>query len=165
MKTLSGTFKVVILAAIGISGVLVFRAFSDPDPDQPKIPSVPNKAKFVLRIHNRVEVKDGKEDEFEALLCKSQYDPKFCRIHMRRTDPADPHKVKEEILPTPAGTPCPSPTNSPYVKLDIKTDKVTVSEKARNIQIDELTPIAVHVTQQVASNDLSDITAVLNLLK
>ncbi len=146
MKTLSGTVKLAVLALIGLSAVFIFRGFAGDDNDQPPFPKESD-AKFVLRIHNRHEVKD--EQRFKQLL--STYDSKLTRIHMRHQD------NKEEILPTPK--------SASRSDLDIKTDKTVTSEVAKNARDGEFDAVGVHVTQQVASRDPADIAKVLAELK
>jgi len=147
MKTLSGTSKLVILAAIGALSVLTFRAFAQPTP-RPLPPEPPKeKATFVLKIKNVTAVKD--EQKFKDVL--KNLKTQLYEIHMVHSQG---HGPPENI---------PSPT--PFAKLGIKTDKVTASETAKNEAGKELTLIQVHVTQRVASMSTSDIQSVLNELQ
>lgn len=144
MKTLSGTSKLVILAAIGALSVLTFRAFAQrPLPPQPPA----SKATFVLEIRNSTAVKD--EQKFKDAL--KNLKTQLYEIHMVHSQG---HGPPENI---------PSPT--PFAKLGIKTDKVTASETAKNEAGKEYTLIQVHVTQRVASMYISDIQSVLNELQ
>jgi hypothetical protein len=147
MKTLSGTSKLVILAAIGALSVLTFRAFAQPTP-RPLPPEPPaSRATFVLKIKSPTAVKD--EQKFKDAL--KNLKTQLYEIHMVHSQG---HGPPENI---------PSPT--PFAKLGIKTDKVTASETAKNEAGKEYTLIQVHVTQRVASMSISDIQSVLNELQ
>ena len=147
MKTLSGTSKLVILAAIGALAVLTFRAFAQPK-ERPLPPEPPKeKATFVLKIKSPTAVKD--EQKFKDML--KNLKTQLYEIHVVHSQG---HGPPENI---------PSPT--PFAKLGIKTDKVTASETAKNEAGKEYTLIQVHVTQQVASMSISDIQSVLNELQ
>jgi hypothetical protein len=143
MKTLSGTSKLVILAAIGtLAAVLTFRAFAQrPLPPEPAA----SKATFVLKIKHVTAVKD--EQKFKDVL--KNLKTQLYEIHMVHSQGAS------EDLPSP----------TPFAKLGIKTDKVTASETAKNEAGKEYTLIQVHVTQRVASMSISDIQSVLNELQ
>ena len=145
MKTVSGTSKLVILAAIGtLAAVLTFRAFAQrPLPPEPAA----SKGTFVLKIKDVTAVKD--EQKFKDVL--KNLKTQLYEIHMVHSQG---HGPPENI---------PSPT--PFAKLGIKTDKVTASETAKNEAGKELTLIQVHVTQRVASMYISDIQSVLNELQ
>ncbi|MEP6602511.1 MAG: hypothetical protein ABJB69_01025 [Spartobacteria bacterium] len=143
---------VAALAIVGILGVLVLRSFADPDPDQPPFPVEAN-AKFVLKIRNRHLAKDGDDAKAKKAL-QDQLDlgayANGTQLHFRyKTGGATDEMLK--------------PHHAASSKIDIKTDQVIVSATAKKAE-EELTLIAPHVTQQVASNNLADITAVLNLL-
>ena len=144
MKTLSGTSKLVILAAIGALSVLTFQAFAQtkrtPPPEPPK-----EKATFVLKIKNVTAVKN--EQKFKDVL--KNLKTQLYEINMVHSQGAS------EDLPSP----------TPFAKLGIKTDKVTASETAKNEAGKEYTLIQVHVTQRVASMSTSDIQSVLNELQ
>jgi len=144
MKTLSGTSKLVILAAIGALSVLTFQAFAQtkrtPPPEPPK-----EKATFFLKIKNVTAVKN--EQKFKDVL--KNLKTQLYEINMVHSQGAS------EDLPSP----------TPFAKLGIKTDKVTASETAKNEAGKEYTLIQVHVTQQVASMYISDIQSVLNELQ
>ena len=143
MKTVSGTSKLVILAAIGtLAAVLTFRAFAQrPLPPEPAA----SKATFVLKIKHVTAVKD--EQKFKDVL--KNLKTQLYEIHMVHSQGAS------ENLPSP----------TPFAKLGIKTDKVTASETAKNEAGKEYTLIQVHVTQRVASMSISDIQSVLNELQ
>jgi hypothetical protein len=137
MKTLSGTSKLVILAAIVAVAVLTFRTFAQsPSPEPEK--------KFVLNITKTDEVKS--ETQFKNVL-KNLGERAIYKIDMVHNEGGEPEHL------------------SGGSKLGLKTDKVTTSEVARSASAGELTSIGIHVTQQVASNDPADIIAVLNALK
>jgi len=144
MKTLSGTSKLVILAAIGALSVLTFQAFAQtkrtPPPEPPK-----EKATFFLKIKNVTAVKN--EQKFKDVL--KNLKTQLYEINMVHSQGAS------EDLPSP----------TPFAKLGIKTDKVTASETAKNEAGKEYTLIQVHVTQQVAYMYISDIQSVLNELQ
>jgi len=144
MKTLSGTSKLVILAAIGALSVLTFQAFAQtkrtPPPEPPK-----EKATFFLKIKNVTAVKN--EQKFKDVL--KNLKTQLYEINMVHSQGAS------EDLPSP----------TPFAKLGIKTDKVTASETAKNEAGKEYTLIQVHVTQRVASMYISDIQSVLNELQ
>jgi len=144
MKTLSGTSKLVILAAIGALAVLTFQAFAQPKRTPPPEPPK-EKATFVLKIKNVTAVKN--EQKFKDVL--KNLKTQLYEINMVHSQGAS------EDLPSP----------TPFAKLGIKTDKVTASETAKNEAGKEYTLIQVHVTQQVASMSISDIQSVLNELQ
>ena len=144
MKTLSGTSKLVILAAIGALAVLTFQAFAQPKRTPPPEPPK-EKATFVLKIKSPTAVKD--EQKFKDVL--KNLKTQLYEINMVHSQGAS------EDLPSP----------TPFAKLGIKTDKVTASETAKNEAGKEYTLIQVHVTQQVASMSISDIQSVLNELQ
>jgi hypothetical protein len=147
MKTLSGTSKLVILAAIGALSVLTFRAFAKPTPRPLPPEPAASKATFVLKIKNVTAVKD--EQKFKDVL--KNLKTQLYEIHMVHSQGQGP----PENIPSP----------TPFAKLGIKTDKVTASETARNEAGKEYTLIQVHVTQRVASMYISDIQSVLNELQ
>ena len=144
MKTLSGTSKLVILAAIGALAVLTFQAFAQAKRTPPPEPPA-SKATFVLKIKNPTAVKD--EQKFKDAL--KNLKTQLYEIHMVHSQGAS------EDLPSP----------TPFAKLGIKTDKVTASETGKNEAGKEYTLIQVHVTQRVASMYISDIQGVLNELQ
>jgi hypothetical protein len=161
MKTLSGTVKFVVFPAIAIGAAIALHGFAQtptpiptepPDPPDPTVSQEP----LSLRIKPRRLLADPSpagETAFKTLLNNGNYPAaKGNKIHMRHKKwPSE----KDEYLPTGAG---------PSSKLDIKTDKVTASETAKNIEAEELTVIGPHVTIQVASSSPTDIKKVLDLL-
>jgi hypothetical protein len=145
MKTLSGTSKLVILAAIGALAVLTFQAFAQPKPRPSPTEPPKEKATFVLKIKNVTAVKN--EQKFKDVL--KNLKTQLYEIHMTHS------QAEPEDLPSP----------TPFAKLDIETDKVRASETAKSEAGKEYTLIQVHVTQQVASMSISDIQSVLNELQ
>ena len=150
MKTQSGPIKLAILAAVALVAVFTLRAFAQSASKPP-----PSQEKFVLTINDPHPLKDSSkagEKRFKDLLNNGKYaKEKGNTVHMKHTDANEP----EEDLPTGSAT---------SSKLEIQTDKVIVSETAKNIEAGELTLIQPHVTIQVASKSPADIKAVLDLL-
>lgn len=159
MKTLSGTIKFVLFPAVAIGAAIALHGFaqaptaatSTAEPPDPP----PSHENFVLRIkprHSLANASKAGEKAFKDLLNNGHYPAaKGNKLHMRHSDSTE----TDEYLPTGAGT---------SSKLDIKTDKVTVSETAKALEADELTVIGPHVTIQVASSNPDDIKKVLDLL-
>jgi len=146
MKTPSGTLTLIIIAAIAIAAVLIFRAFFQ-GPGK-----LPHDKKFTLHIGHGHDVddfadfKDGDgKDKFDAAL---------------RILPEAQYEIR--IKPNPTATPqdhyTPPPTPPPNANL--KTDKVTIAALAKNAP-----PGDPHVTQQVTSNSPAEIQRVLDALK
>jgi hypothetical protein len=156
MKTLSGKFKVLALVAIGVVAVLAFRAFGQTQARKPH-PPPPSQATFVLTIQTDAVVKD--EENFEDLLAtlSSQL---YC-VHMKHKQGHPqghgPHKGQMEYDMTGNANAC--------AQLDIKTDKVTTSERAKSGSSEEFTPIQAHATIQIPSMFGSDIKKVLDALQ
>ena len=151
MKTLFGTFKLILLGTIGVAAVLTFRVFAQA-PAQKKTPPPETLTGFVLKIKSpEAAVKD--EDAFKALLCNGHYDGKVSSIHMIHS-PGHPGPLEEDFPPCAASS-----------RLDIKTDKVTTSELAKGLAVREFTRIGSNVTQQVCSQNKADIQAVLDQLR
>jgi len=142
MKTLSGTSKVMILVVIGMVAILSFRVFAQPFPEPTEPPA--SKATFVLKIKTVTPVKD--EARFEDVL-------KHLKTQLYDIVLHEENGKEKHLLP-----------NS-NAKLDIKTDKVTTSEAAKNAPNGELTLIQTRATRQVASMDTSDIKSVLDELQ
>lgn len=159
MKTLSGTVKFVVFPAIAIGAAVALHGFAQtPTPTEPPDPPDPPESHepFVLKIKPRHLLADRSpagETAFKLLLNNGNYSAaKGNKLHMRHTKwPTE----KDEYLPTGAAT---------SSKLDIKTDKVTASKTAKNIEAEELTVIGPHVTIQVACSNPGDIKKVLDLL-
>ena len=132
----------MILVVIGMVAILSFRVFAQPYPEPTEPPA--SKATFVLKIKTVTPVKDPARFEDVLKHLKTQlYD-----IVLR-----DEHGKEEHLLP-----------NS-NAKLDIKTDKVTTSEAAKNAPTGELTLIQTRATRQVPSMFASDIKSVLDELQ
>ena len=166
MKTLSGRFRLVVLAALVVGVVITLRAFAQPTStrkwppkpgnckEQSQLPSA--NAPKSQKITNRRELKDGSaagEEAFAALLCNGHYDAAWGnRIHFIHKDA----HLGQHCLPQDC---------SDFAQASIKTDKVIVSDTAKNGADGELTSIQFHATQQIASQTQGDIDAVMNLLK
>jgi len=142
MKTLSGTSKVMILVVTGMVAILSFRVFAQPNPEPTEPPA--SKATFVLKIKTVTPVKD--EARFEDVL-------KHLKTQLYDIVLHEENGKEKHLLP-----------NS-NAKLDIKTDKVTTSEAAKNAPNGELTLIQTRATRQVASMSTSDIKSVLDELQ
>ncbi len=140
MKNLSGTFKLMVLAAIGVLAIFTLRAFAAPPPPEPDA----SKATFVLKIKNVTPVKDAAR--FEQVL-------KHLQTQLYEIDMVDEKGNHTRLVP------------GSHAKLDIKTDKVTTSEVAKSAATGELTFIATRTTIQVPSMYASDIQAVLGELQ
>jgi hypothetical protein len=134
MKTLSGTFKLVLLGVIVALAIFTFRAFAQPSPTPPE----PDTG-FVLKIKTQTPFKFS-EAHFRDTLSKLS-------TKVYAFDLVDEHGNTTHI-PPPAST-----------KLDIKTDKVTTSELAKS---GELTLIATNATRLLCSPSITDIKSVLN---
>ena len=157
MKTQSGPIKLAILAAVAVVAAITLRGFAQSAPAPTELPDPsPSNEKFVLKIKPRHPLKDSTdatEKAFKDLLNNGHYEAaKGNKVHLRHTAANKP----DEYLPTGAG--------ASSTKLEIQTDKVTKSETAQNIEVEELTVIQPHVTIQVASRSPDDIKAVLDLM-
>jgi hypothetical protein len=155
MKTLSGTVKLVVLAAVAVVTAFALRGFaqSAPSPTQTEPPDPPEAhEKFVLKIKPRHSLKDGSEKgeaAFKALMNNGKYPAaKGNKVHLRHAKAGQ----NDEYLPSGAAT----------SNLEIKTDKVTASQTALEIEAGELTVIQPHVTVQIASPSAYDMKAVLD---
>ena len=122
--------------------ILSFRVFAQPNPEPTEPPA--SKATFVLKIKTVTSVKD--EARFENVL-------KHLKTQLYDIVLHEENGKEKHLLP-----------NS-NAKLDIKTDKVTTSEAAKNAPNGELTLIQTRATRQVASMDTSDIKSVLDELQ
>ena len=122
--------------------ILSFRVFAQPNPEPTEPPA--SKATFVLKIKTVTPVKD--EARFEDVL-------KHLKTQLYDIVLRDENGKEKRLLP-----------NS-NAKLDIKTDKVTTSEAAKNAPTGELTLIQTRATRQVASMSTSDIKSVLDELQ
>jgi hypothetical protein len=157
MKTLSGTVRLVVLATVAVATALALRGFAQsspsPAPAQTEPPDPPpSSEKFVLKIKPRAYLKDQSpagEEAFAKLLSNGKYSAgKGNKVNLRHAVGA-----KEEDLPRGGAS---------SSQFEIKTDQVTVSQTAMEIEVGELTAIQPHVTVQVASKDPADIAAVLD---
>ena len=122
--------------------ILSFRVFAQPNPEPTEPPA--SKATFVLKIKTVTPVKD--EARFEDVL-------KHLKTQLYDIVLHEENGKEKHLLP-----------NS-NAKLDIKTDKVTTSEAAKNAPTGELTLIQTRATRQVASMSTSDIKSVLDELQ
>jgi hypothetical protein len=169
MKTPSGTIALVTLATLVAAvvactnGTWVRQPPPDVNLDNPPMPPVSNE-KFVKQIVHRRTLKDGSphgEEVFRNLLNNGHYSAsKGNRIHFIYTDDKriPPRYPKHrEWMPAQGNA-------GSAAQLEIKTDKVIVSETAQGLPTENLTLISPHVTQQIAVNTPEDVTAVLNLL-
>ncbi len=134
MKTLSGTFKYVALAAIGLLAVFTLWAFAQPSPPPPE-----SDTGFVLKIKSPTSFKYS-EAHFRDTLSKLS-------TKVYDFDLVDEKGNHKQIAPGAS------------TKLDIKTDKVTASELAKS---GELTLIATTATRLLCSPSITDIKSVLN---
>lgn len=132
----------MILVVTGMVAILSFRVFAQPNPVPTEPPA--SKATFVLKIKTVTPVKD--EARFESVL-------KHLKTQLYDIVLHEENGKEKHLLP-----------NS-NAKLDIKTDKVTTSEAAKNAPNGELTLIQTRATRQVASMDTSDIKSVLDELQ
>ena len=132
----------MILVVIGMVAILSFRVFAQPNPEPTEPPA--SKATFVLKIKTITPVKD--EARFEAVL-------KHLKTQLYDIVLHEENGKEKHLLP-----------NS-NAKLDIKIDKVTTSEAAKNAPNGELTLIQTRATRQVASMSTSDIKSVLDELQ
>jgi len=132
----------MILVVIGMVAILSFRVFAQPNPEPTEPPA--SKATFVLKIKTVTPVKD--EARFEGVL-------RHLRTQLYDIVLHEENGKEKHLLP-----------NS-NAKLDIKTDKVTTSEAAKNAPNGELTLIQTRATRQVASMSASDIKSVLDELQ
>jgi len=142
MKTLSRPYQAVIVVAIGIVAILSFRLFAQPlpEPTEPRA----SDATFVLKVKNVTPLTNPDPKHFEGVLknLKTQlYD-----VVIHKDDGTQQHLVH------------------PTAKLDIKTDKVTVSKVVNDGQTGGFTHMT-GMTRMIASKDLSDINAVLSELQ
>jgi len=131
MKTLSGTFKLVLLGVIVVLAIFTYRAFAQTSPPEPD-------TGFVLKIKTPTALKNG-EAHFRDTLSK-------LKTKVYDFDLVDEHGKHTPVVPGAS------------TKLDIKTDKVTASELAKSA---ELTLIGVHATQLLSSSSTTDIKSVL----
>jgi hypothetical protein len=140
MKTLSGTFAFIALAVVA---VLTFRAFAQsPEPGANK--------KFVLKIGRTTE-------DYVDLRDKTTFDTALTTLG----DHGGQYHIR--FLAKEGATPI-----DPYHPGDhasIKTDKVTMSELAKNASAGESAVNDPNVTVRISSNEATDIKAVLDTFK
>ena len=135
MKTLSGTTKLAVLAAIVFLVILAFQACETTSPGAQRQFGLEIKEPF--HLHNPAAF-------IKALgTLSSQAFWEFRIVH---------DNGKSEDFHSSS-------------KLTIKTDKVTMSEIAKSGSGAELTAIGSHVTHRVYSQNLKDIQIVLDALK
>ena len=135
MKTLSGTSKLTILAALVALAVLTFEACETTPPGA--------KRRFGLEIKEPVHLRN--EAAFRKALRTLSRSAfwEFRIVH-------DNGKSEEFHSAS---------------KLNIKTDKVTMSEIAKKTSAGELTAIGSNLTQRLYSQNIEDIQIVLDQLK
>jgi len=135
MKILSGTSKLVILAAIGALAVLIFQAC--------KTTPLAAKRKFGLEITEPSHLRDPAAF-VKALRTLSNSASWEFHIVYDNGKSEDFHSAST---------------------LSIKTDKVTMSEIAKKASAGELTAIGSNLTQRLYSQNLGDIQIVLDQLR
>ena len=132
MKTLSGTFTFVVLAAVAIVVVITFRAFAQPT--QP-----PAAKKFVLNIGRTAQdYLDVDKTKFDDALRKLARNGGLYEIGFKD----DGH------------------VTDPYHALNIKIDKVTTSKVAQNSPAGESganDPNVVHLLRSDSAPDIKDV--------
>jgi len=167
MKTPFGTIGIVTLATVIAAvvactnmGWLPTPPLPDVNLDNPPMPTVANE-NFVYRMKQRRPLKDGSHAgvaAFKALLNNGHYSAsKGNRIHFIYTDDTTSHKHREWMPDQRAA--------ESAAKLEIKTDKVIVSEKVEGFPTEDLTPISTHVTQQIAVSSQLYLDKVLDQLQ
>ena len=134
MKTLSGKLNYVVLAAIVALAIFTFRAFAQPSPTPRE-----SDTGFVLKIKTPTPLKNG-EAHFRDTLSKLS-------TKVYDFDLVDEHGNHTPIV------------HGASAMLDIKTDKVTVSELAKS---EELTIIGSNATRLLCSPSITDIKSVLD---
>jgi hypothetical protein len=136
--------------------LLSFRAFAQPNPEPTEPPK--SKATFVLKVKNFTPVKNAAR--FEDIL-------KHLKTQLYDVVVHEENGTQKHLLPGSSA------------KLDIKTDKVTTSEGAKNVPTGEFTRSTRQpgvtrqsgvtrqpgMTRQIASMYSSDIKAVLDELQ
>ena len=147
MKSLSVSLKLLIFAALGTGVSVGARALAD-------CTFTPKPGDHVLKVEKERGVKN--EETFSDIFDHLSGNAQYC-FHMRHSPGHKGHgkyagKTEYDITNVSKGS----------SQLDIKTDSVTVSEKASN---EELTPISSHTTVQIASPTDTDLSAVSDALK
>ena len=146
MKTVSGTFTAVVLAIVAIVADLTFRAFATATPAKTSAHQ-----KFTLKIGGPTK------DDYVDLKSQDAFDTALKTLG----DHGGQYQIR--FLAKEGATPI-----DPYHPGDhasIKTDKVTMSELAKNAPAGESAANDPNVTVRVSSNDPGDIKAVLDTLK
>jgi hypothetical protein len=158
MKTIpSGTLRVGALVGVGLVTVIILRALAQSPADKPD----QDIDKIVLKIAKKggdyYPLKDTScdgENKFIELLNGPAYDKGY-KMHFKHKDPLQP----ECDLP---GDCAPCKKSASPAQLKIKTDKVTVSERAKEIETGEVTPVGdPNVTIRIVARNAEDINAVL----
>ncbi len=138
MKTLSGTFTFVVLAAVAIVVIITFRAFAQPT--QP-----PAAKKFALNIgRTEQDYVDVYKDRFDEALRKLESHGGQYEIAFKDDD---------------------GHVTDHYHALNIKTDKVTTSKVAQNSPAGESAANDPNATHHLSSDSAPDIKAVLDTFK
>ena len=146
MKTVSGTFTAVVLAIVAIVAVLTFRAFATATPAQTSAHQ-----KFTLKIGGPTK------DDYVDLKSQDAFDTALKTLG----DHGGQYQIR--FLAKEGATPI-----DPYHPGDhasIKTDKVTMSDLAKNAPAGESAANDPNVTVRISSNDATDIKAVLDTFK
>ena len=144
MKTLYGTFGFVVLAVIVIVAGLAIRAFAFATP-----PPARADYTFVLRI--------GKTDtDWVEISDKAAFD--------RALRPLKPDQYHIHFLPKEGATPIPD-YHPPAARVSVKTDKITTSQMAQSAQAGESAANDPNATHRVASNNPTEVQAVLATLR
>jgi hypothetical protein len=150
MKSLSVSLKLLIFAALGTGVIVGARALAD-------CTFTPKPGDHVLKVEKERGVKN--EETFSDIFDHLSGNAQYC-FHMRHSPGHKGHgkyagKTEYDITNMSKGS----------SQMDIKTDKVIVSEKASTAGEGELTAITTHTTIQIASPTDTDISAVSNALK
>lgn len=141
MKTLPGTMKTALFGAVVISLSLSVPACGQ-SPQPNVTPNEPDRD-YILKIKKEREFKNG-EQAFDNALNSVTPDAIY---HFKTKDSSGKESMKDSKT------------------VSLKTDKVITSEVAESASIEELTPIGMHVTTQIASNDFGDIIKIVEQLK
>jgi plasmid replication initiation protein len=151
MKTLPRTVRFVVLAAVAVFATFTFHALAT----KPVQDLLGGNRTYTLRLNNAClkNLPNGDTDANvksfkDALDAMQKNHGAIYALNIKRSG----NSGGEEDIAAP----------TPFAKLNIKTDKVTTSDAMKGSPNEELTLIAPHITQQVASNSLSDIQTVLS---
>jgi hypothetical protein len=135
MKILSATRTYFVLSALALLVILGLRAFAQPPPTEPT---------FFVKIRNATSLKVTDQvfkDKMTAHNATMDYN------FILRKENGQTETVAH---------------GTPHVKLDIKTDRVIVSDAAKNDGT--FTLIQTRVTQQLSTSSKTDVEAVLDTL-